>query len=56
VARLLDLVRGFEQERLHVAFGKAPVEIKERAVLGPAAMAVAVGFAALEQALDQGGV
>ena len=53
---LSDLVRGFQQERLHLAFGEAAVEIKERAVLGTAGMAVAIGFATFEEAFDQGGV
>jgi hypothetical protein len=53
---LSDLVGGFEQERLHLAFGKTTVEIKERAVLGTAGVAVTVGFATFEEALDQGGV
>ena len=53
---LVDLVRGLKQERLHLAFGKAAVEIKERAVLGTAGVAVAIGFATFEESLDQGGV
>ena len=53
---LVDLVRGFKQERLHLAFGEAAVEIKERAVLGTAGVAVAIGFATFEESLDQRGV
>ena len=56
VACLLDLIGGFEQERLHLAFGEAAVEIKERAVFGAGTVAVAVGFATFHEALDQGGV
>ncbi len=56
LARLLDLVRSFEQERLHLAFGKAAVEVKERTVLGAAGVAMAVGLATFHEALDQGGV
>ena len=50
---LVDLVRGFKQERLHLAFGEAAVEIKERAVLGTAGVAVAIGFATFKESLDQ---
>jgi hypothetical protein len=53
---LVDLVGGFKQERLHLAFGEATVQIIEGAVLGTASMAMAIGFAALEESLDQGGV
>ena len=53
---LVDLSGGLEQERLHLAFGEAAVEIKERAVLGAAGVAVAMGFATFEESLDQGGV
>ena len=56
VARLVDLVRSFEQERLHLPFGKAAVEIKERAVLGAGGVAVAVGLATFHITLDQGSV
>jgi hypothetical protein len=56
LACLVDLVGGFEQERLHLAFGETAVEIKERAVLGTAGVAAAIGLAALEEPLDQGGV
>jgi hypothetical protein len=38
---------------LHLTFGKAAVEIKERAVFGAATVAVAIGLAAFEKALDQ---
>jgi len=53
---LVDLVWGFKQQRLHLALGEAAVEIKEGAVLGAAGVAVAIGFATLEESLDQGGV
>jgi hypothetical protein len=53
---LVDLVRGFKQERLHLAFGEAAAEIKEWAVLRTAGVAVAIGFATFEESLDQGGV
>ncbi len=56
LARLLELVGSFEQERLHLAFGKAAVEVKEGAVLGARGVAVAVGLATFHEALDQGGV
>jgi hypothetical protein len=56
VPGLVDLVGGLQQERLHLALGEAAVEIKERAVLGAAGVAAAVGFAALQESLDQGGV
>jgi hypothetical protein len=56
LARLLDLVRSLEQERLHLALGKAAVEVKERTMLGAGGVAVAVGFATFHKALDQGGV
>lgn len=56
LTRLVNLVRGFKQERLHLAFGEAPVEIKERAVLGTAGVAVAIGLATFEESFDQGGV
>jgi hypothetical protein len=55
-ARLLDLIRGFEQERLDLTFGKAAVEIEEGAVLGAGGVAVAVGLATFHEALDQGGM
>jgi hypothetical protein len=54
LAGLLDLILGFEQEGLHLAFGKAAVEVEEGAVLGTACMAVAIGFAAFEKAFEQG--
>ena len=38
---------------MHLSFGEAAVEIKERAVFGAATMALAIGFAAFEKALDQ---
>jgi hypothetical protein len=56
LARLLDLGRGFKQERLYLTFGEAAVEIKERAMLGTAGVALAIGFATLEESLDQRGV
>jgi hypothetical protein len=56
LARLLDLLWGFEQERLHLPFGEAAVEIKEGAVLGAVSMAMALGFATLHIPLDQGSV
>ncbi len=56
VAGLLDLVRGFEQERLELAFGETAVEIKEGAVFRTGTVAVAVGFATLHETLDEGGV
>jgi hypothetical protein len=56
LARLLDLGRGFEEEGLHLAFGKAAVEVKERTVLGSPGVAKAVGFATFHVAFDQGGV
>jgi hypothetical protein len=55
LAGLLDLLLGFEQERLELSFGKAAVEIKEGAVFGALGMAVAVGFAAGQEAFEQGG-
>jgi hypothetical protein len=56
LARLADLGGRFQQERLHLPFGKAAVEIKERAMLGPGGVAVAVGLATLDESLDQRGV
>ena len=56
LTRLLDLLRGLQQQRLHLAFGEAAVEVKKGAVLGAAAVAVTVGFAAFEEPLDQRGV
>ena len=56
LTRLVDLVRGFQQQRLDLAFGEAPVEIKEGAVPAAAAVAVAIGFATFEEPLDQGSV
>jgi hypothetical protein len=54
---LINLVGGLQEERLHLAFGKATIEVKERAVLGAAhLMAVAVGLATFHISLDQGGV
>lgn len=53
---LMDLVCGLEQQRLHLPFGEAAVEIIKGAVPGAAAMAVAIGFAAFEQSLHEGGV
>ena len=53
---LIDLVGGLEQERLHLAFGEAAVEIKERAMFGAAGVAVTVGLATFHESLDQGGV
>jgi hypothetical protein len=53
VTRLLDFVWGFEQQRLHLPFGEAAVEIKEGAVLGAAMATVAIGLAILEESLDQ---
>ena len=50
---LVDLVWGLEQQRLHLPFGEAAVEIKEGAVLGAATVTVAVGFATFEKSLDQ---
>lgn len=53
---LVDLGRGLEQERLHLAFGEAAIEIIKGAVLGGwVVVAVAVGLATLHEALDQGG-
>ena len=54
--RLVDLGGRFQQQRLHLPFGKAAVEIKERTMLGPGGVAVAVGLATVEEALDQRGV
>ena len=56
LARLFDLFGGLKQQRLHAPWAKAAVEIKERAVAGTAAVAVAVGFAALEEPLDERGM
>ena len=53
---LVELVRGLQQKGLHPAFGEAAVEIKERAVLGAAGVAAAMGFATFEESLDHGGV
>jgi hypothetical protein len=52
----VNMVWRFKQERLHPALGKAAVEIKERAVLWAAGMAVAFGFATFKESLDQRGV
>ena len=57
LAGLVELGCGFEQERLHLAFGEAAVQIIEGAVFGAGGgVAVAVGFAACEETLDEGGV
>ena len=56
LACLVNLVVRFEQERFYLAFGETAVEVKERAVLGAATVAGAMGFAAFEESLDQGGV
>ena len=53
---LSNLAGRLQQERLHLAFGEAAVEIKEGAVFGTAGVAVTIGFATFEKALDQGGV
>jgi hypothetical protein len=50
----VNLAGGLKQQRLPPAFSKATVEIKEGAVLGAPGVAAAVGFAALEVALDEG--
>jgi len=55
VAGLEDLGRLFEQQRSHLPFGQAAAEIKERAVF-VARSAMAIGAAALEKALQKGGV
>jgi len=56
LASLVNLGWGFKQERLDLPFGEAAVEVKERAMLGPAGMAAASGLATLEESLDQRGV
>jgi hypothetical protein len=56
VPGLLDLIGGFEEQGLHPAFGEATVEVKERAVLLPWALAATVALAALHESLDQGGM
>ncbi len=55
-ACLVDLVWGLKQQRLHLPFGEAAVEIKKGAVLGAAGVAVAVGLATFEEPLDKRGV
>ena len=56
LAGLVDLILGFEQERLDLSFGKAAVEIEEGTVFGATGVAVAVGFTAFEEAFEQRGV
>ena len=56
LARLFNLCGGLKQQRLHAPWTKAAVKIKERAVAGTAAVAVAVGLAALEEPLDERGM
>mgnify|MGYP000274547790 CR=1 FL=1 len=55
LAGLVELGRRLEQERLHLPFGEAAIEIIKGAVLGGwVAVAVTVGLATLHEALDQG--
>jgi hypothetical protein len=56
LARLVNLVLRFKQERLHLPFGEAAIEIKEGAMLGAIRMATTTGFATFEIALNHGGV
>ena len=56
LAGLHDLLRGFEQKRLHLAFGETAVEVEKRAMPGAGGMAAALGLAALKIAFDDGGV
>jgi hypothetical protein len=57
LAGLVDLGGRLEQERLHLPFGEAAIEIIKGAVLtGWVRVAVAVGLATLHEALDQGRV
>jgi hypothetical protein len=57
LAGLVDLGRRLEQERLHLAFGEAAIEIIEGAVFGVwVSVAVTVGLATLHETLDQGRV
>jgi hypothetical protein len=53
---LVNLGLGLKQERLHPPFGEATIEIKERSVLGTLGVASALGLAAFEKSLNQGGV
>jgi hypothetical protein len=56
LAGLRDLVGGFEQQRLDLAFTEAAVEVKERAVLGTAGVALTLGLTAAEKTFEQGSV
>jgi hypothetical protein len=57
LAGIVDLGRRLEQERLHLPFGEAAIEIIKGAVFGGwVSVAVTVGLATFHIPLDQGSV
>jgi hypothetical protein len=55
-SRIINLILGFKQERLHLPFGEASIEIKKWTMLGTISMAATTGFTTFKKALDHGGV